>query len=61
MFHVLILVLLSLALSGCAEFSAWGGRTFYNADCRPETTVKHNGLCAPLPPKGNANAQTTQR
>lgn len=45
---MLLLGMLLLALSGCADASYWVGRTFYGVDCSPAVVQAHGGYCVYL-------------
>jgi hypothetical protein len=42
----IVLLMLSLCLSGCMDVAQWQTRTFYGVDCRQEKLV--NGHCVPV-------------
>ena len=54
-----LIFVLSLGVSGCAEYAYWHGRTFYNVDCSPKAVASTGGYCVELK-KGQSHAQTAQ-
>lgn len=46
-FLLILGVLLSAVLSGCADAAYWHQRTVFQIDCRPEKLLP-NGHCAPV-------------
>ena len=58
LFLPLLLLLVALLLSGCADASYWYAKTFYGIDCRPEKL--QNGYCVPANKGGNDAQKTAQ-
>ena len=52
----IVMLALSLCLSGCMDVAQWQLRTFYGLDCRTEKLV--DGKCVPV--KGGKDVQTAQ-
>jgi hypothetical protein len=47
----IVMLALSLCLSGCMDVAQWQLRTFYGLDCRTEKLV--DGTCVPVKQGGN--------